>query len=185
MILTTRVTSLALPAAAASLSIFVSDSGGGGGVAAAAGLSSLSTAPPGSQSGGAGFAGGGGGGSGGCGGCEEGWVKDFAGSEESKRITVRVLFRLRKMCEEDGLPWPWVLEVAVSGGAATLGELTEEGGCCGGGGGVDALFGVGVALRSFVHISATHFSQGRADYQTRKLQVKGTWSWSGIMENLL
>ena len=54
-------------------------------------------------------------------------------------------------------------------GGATFGELLEQGGCGGGGGGVEGVFGVGVALRSFVHISATHFSQGRADYQIKKL----------------
>ena len=89
MILTTRVTSLALPAAAAaaaaSFSTLASDIGGGGTVAAAAdaGLSSMSTAPAGSQSAGAGFAGGCG--SGGCGGCGEGCVKDGVGSEGGKR----------------------------------------------------------------------------------------------------
>ena len=80
------------------------------------------------------------------------------------------------MCRLAGLPgpWPWVLEVDVSGGA-TFGVLLEEGGCCGGGGGVDAVFEVGVALRSFVHISATHFSQGRADYQVKKLLRLGMY----------
>ena len=84
MILTTRVTSLALPAAAAaSFSPLASDCGGGGS-AAVAGQSTLSTAPAGSLSGGAGFASGGGGGNGGD--CEEGCVKDCAGSEVSKTI---------------------------------------------------------------------------------------------------
>ena len=87
------------------------------------------------------------------------------------------------MCGEAGLPgaWPWVLEVDVSGGA-TFGELLE-GGCCGGGGGVDAVFEGGVALRSFVHISATHFSQGRADYRIKTLLRLGVYKMK-VNENI-